>query len=391
MAIPLSYNIRNLLVRRFSTLSASGGISMVVAVFILSLALAEGVSFAVKATGSPENVLVLRAGSETEMTSGIELDQASSIAVRPEIGKDEKGQPLFVKEGLFAVLMPRSTNGTMAQVVVRGTEPNAIEVRPSVKIQEGGRMFRSGLTEVIVGRSMAGRIKGMSLGGSIRFENRDWTVVGIFETGGNGFESEVWGDMSILQTAFADREGVFQSLTFRLAYPTGFDALKREIEKDPKYKVKLQKESQYYADQSGMLSGMIAIMGTLITIIMSAGAMFGAMNTMYAAVGTRAREIATLRALGFGRFSILASFLLESLVLAGLGGVIGCLLVLPLNGVTTSAMNWDTFSELAFAFRVTPGLLLAGLIFALVLGLAGGLLPALRAARLPITTGLRQA
>jgi putative ABC transport system permease protein len=252
-------------------------------------------------------------------------------------------------------------------------------------------MFRSGMAEVVVGRSMAGRIKGMTLGGSIRFEQRDWTVVGIFETGGNGFESEVWGDMSVLQTVFADREGVFQSLTFRLADPSGFTALKKEIEKDPKYKVKLQVESQYYKDQSGMLSDMIAIMGTLITIIMAAGAMFGAMNTMYAAVGTRAREIATLRALGFGRFSILASFLFEALVLSAIGGVIGCLLVLPLNGVTTSAMNWDTFSELAFAFRVTPGLLLAGVIFALVLGLLGGLLPALRAARLPITTGLRQA
>ncbi len=389
MAIPLSYNLRNLLARRFSTLSAALGIGLVVTVFILVLAMAHGFSWAVRTTGSPENAIALRKGAPNELTSQIEKDQADSIAVRPEIARDEKGVPILVKEVMVLVVMPRKADGGPAQVVIRGTSESALRVRPTVRIGEGSRMFRPGLPEVLVGRALSARVKDLDLGGTVRFKERDWRVVGIFDTGGSGFESEIWGDADLIQSVF-NREGIYQSLSFRLAGPVDLEALNTSIKDDPKYKAELRRESQYYADQTVMLSTFIGILGTLITIIMGVGAVFGAMNTMYAAVGSRAREIATLRALGFGRRSVLASFLGESLVISALGGLLGCLFSLPLNGLTTSTVNWDTFSELAFAFRVTPEILAAGFTFAVVMGTVGGLLPALRAARLPITTGLRQ-
>lgn len=389
MAIPLSYNLRNLLVRRTSTLAAAVGIGLVVAVFVLVLALASGFAHAVRSTGSELNAIVMRKASNAENASVIEREMAQAIAVRPEIQKDEKGQPVVVPELVTLVVLERRTDNAPANVVVRGTGENVLAVRPDIHIVEGGRMFRPGLREVVVGRAISKRMKNLGLGDTLSLVKQEWKVVGIFDASGTGFESEIWGDADVMQAAFR-REGEYQSITFRMADPSKFAALEASVESDPKFEAEVKTEAQYYSEQAGMLTTIIGILGTLVTIIMSVGAVFGAMNTMYAAVGSRAREIATLRALGFSRTSVLGSFLSESLVLAVLGGVLGALFSLPVNGITTGTMNWDTFSELTFAFRVTPAILGAGFVFALVMGMVGGLLPAVRAARIPITVGLRQ-
>jgi putative ABC transport system permease protein len=389
VSVPLSYNLRNLAVRRLSTLSAAVGIGLVVAVFILVLALAFGFAYALQTAGSPLNAIVIRGGATAEVQSGIERDDAEGLAIRPEIAKDEEGHPIVVSDVVVLIVMPRKMDGAAAQVLIRGTGENAVKVHEGVRFVEGGRMFRPGLPELVVGKALSERIRGLQCGSTVTFKRREWKVVGIFETGGTGFESEIWADVGLVQSVF-NREGVYQSVTFRMADPRRFQELKAAIESDPKYEVEVRTEAQYYSEQAGTLSTFIGILGTLITIIMSVGAVFGAMNTMYAAVGSRSREIATLRALGFGRLAILVSFLIESVVLAAMGGVLGCLFALPLNGLTTSTINWDTFSELAFAFRVTPEILGAGFLFAIVMGAVGGLLPALRAARTPIILALRQ-
>ncbi len=388
MRIPLGYNLRNLLVRRTSTLAAALGIALVVTIFILVLALASGFSYAVRSAGSPENAMALRKGSTAELTSGIQREDAAAICVRPEIARDARGQPLALREIVVLAILPRK-DGAPSQVMLRGTQEIAPEVRRSVRFLPGGRMFRPGLPEIVVGKAISERLRGFGLGETVQIKKRAWTVVGIFETGGTGFESEVWGDCALFQSAF-DRQGVYQSVTMRMADPSGFAGLRKALESDPRFQAKVLTEERYYSDQAGTLTTFIGILGTLITIIMAVGAVFGAMNTMYAAVGARAREIATLRALGFGRRAVLASFLIESILLAALGGVLGCVLALPLDGITTGTINWDTFSELAFAFRITPGILAGGFCFAIVMGAVGGLFPAVRAARLPIVSALRQ-
>jgi putative ABC transport system permease protein len=388
MRIPLSYNLRNLHVRRASTAASAAGIALVVAVFVLVLSLAQGFAWALRTAGSPENAIVLRKGSVAELTSGILRETAASIAVRPEIAEGPDGSPAVVREVVVLAVLPRRGDGSPSQVLIRGTQEAALAVRPQVRLIEG-RMFRPGLPELIVGRSLSRRMEGLDLGGSIGLKGRRWTVVGVFETGRSGFESEVWADCDVLQSAF-NRESVYQSITFRMAEPQKFEALRTAIEGDPRYQAKVLTEARYYEEQAGTLSTFIEILGTLITVIMSVGAVFGAMNTMYAAVGSRAREIAMLRSLGFTRRAVLASFLIESLILSAIGGILGCLLALPLNGLSTGTINWDTFSELAFAFRITPGTFARGILFALIMGAVGGLFPALRAARLPVVTGLRQ-
>jgi ABC-type antimicrobial peptide transport system permease subunit len=388
MAIPFSYNFRNLLVRRISTLTAAVGVALVVMVFIMVLALRQGFLHTVKTTGSPQNVIVLRKGANAEVQSGILREEAQTMAVRPEIARGSSGRPLFVAEMIVLVVLPRKGDGAPANVVVRGTSPEALDLRSVVRITEG-TMFRQGLAEIMVGRALSKRMKDMGLGDTLTFRKRQWKVVGIFEAEGTGFESEIWGDASILQAAFQREEG-YQSLTFRMQDPAGFPPLKAELESDPKFQLELKTEDDYYSRQGDGMAGMISILGGMVTIIMSVGAVVGAMNTMYAAVGSRAREVATMRALGFGRFAILLSFQAESLILSAMGGVLGMLISLPIHGMTTGTTNWDTFSELSFAFRLTPEILLGGFAFALIMGVLGGLLPSFRAARLPIVTGLRQ-
>jgi len=272
-------------------------------------------------------------------------------------------------------------------VTVRGVDAGSLTLRDRVKIVEG-RMFTPGTDEVIAGSRIARRFANCAVGDRIRFGQREFTVVGHFSAAGSAFESEIWGDNPVLMPAL-QRDDVFQSLTFRMRDPARFAALKKELEADPRLQIQLKRESEFYDEQSGLLSRAILPLGIFITIIMAVGAVFGAMNTMYAAVGSRTREIATLLVLGFSPFAIMVSFVFESVFLALIGGLIGCLIALPINGITTSTTNFQSFSEVAFAFRITPAALATGMIFAAAMGLVGGFLPALRAARQTIASSLR--
>jgi len=389
VAIPISYNLRNLFVRRTSTAAAMIGIGLVVTVFILVMALAQGFTHAVKTSGSEKNVLIVRDGSTSEVNSGLLREETDVLSVRPEIARGSDDKPLAVAELVILVVLPRIADGAPANVTLRGTNELGLRLRDGMRILDGGRMFNPGLNEIVVGKSLAQRIAGLGLGQTVKFKKRDWKVVGILDAGGTAFDSEVWGDSAIFQSAFG-REAGYQSMTLRMSGTADFAAFKESLEKDPKLQVDVKTERQYYSDQTGFLGQLIQILGVLITAIMSLGAVLGAANTMYAAVGSRAREVATLRALGFGCGAVLVSFMVESLIISAAGGILGCVLALPINGMTTSTTNWDTFSELSFAFRLTPAILWWGFFFALVMGTAGGLLPALRAARMPITSGLRQ-
>jgi putative ABC transport system permease protein len=281
------------------------------------------------------------------------------------------------------------SSGTDANVQVRGLSPKVLEVRPSVTVAQG-RFFQPGLAEIVVGKNAVTTYRGLDLGAKVRFGGREWTVVGIFDAGGSAFDSELWTDAGVLAQAFKRPENIFQSATVRLESAAAFDGLKDTLTSDPRLSVQVEREEAYYTRQSQMVSTLIRVLGFLVAFVMAIGAVFGALNTMYSAVAARAREIATMRALGFGGGSVVLSFMLEALLIAAAGGILGCLAVLPLNGFTAGTMNWQTFSHLAFAFKVTPQLLLAGISFALLMGLAGGVLPAVRAARLPVATALRE-
>jgi ABC-type lipoprotein release transport system permease subunit len=292
-----------------------------------------------------------------------------------------------VSPEVFVVLALERVGGGTGNVVARGVSPQAFQVRRNIRVVEG-RMFRSGAPEILVGRTIAGRFPNTAVGDRMRFANRDWTVVGHFTADGSSFESEIWGENEQFMPAF--RGEVFQSVTFRLRDPASFEGVKQALEDDPRLRVDVERELDFYANQSTGLTGILRFFAIFVTSIMAVGAVAGAVNTMYAAVANRAPEIAVLRTLGFRPASVVGSFLLESLAIALLGGVIGCLLALPINGITTSTTNWTSFSEMAFPFRVTPDLLAMGLVFAAVMGLVGGFLPALRAARMPIVQALRQ-
>jgi putative ABC transport system permease protein len=267
--------------------------------------------------------------------------------------------------------------------------PIVLDVRPSVKIVEG-KFFKEGLAELIVGSNAVRTYRGLDLGSIVNFGGREWQVVGIFDAGGSAFDSEIWCDHTVLAQAFKRSTNVASSVTVRLNSPTEFEAFKDTITTDPRLTVQVEREQAYYARQSEMVSTLIRVLGFLVAFVMAIGAVFGALNTMYSAVAARAREIATMRALGFGGGTMVLSFMFESLLIALIGGILGCIAVLPLNGFTAGTMNWQTFSHLAFAFRVTPGLLGAGIVFALFMGLLGGVLPAIRAARMPVAHALRE-
>ena len=296
------------------------------------------------------------------------------------------GLPLVSPE-VYVVLALDRTGGGTGNVVARGVSAPAFQVRKDVRIVEG-RMFRSGAPEILVGRTIAGRFPNTDVGDRMRFANRDWTVVGHFAAGGSSFESEIWGENEQFMPAF--RGEVFQSVTFRMRDPAAFEGVKEALEEDPRLRVDAERELDFYANQSTGLTGILRFFAVFVTGIMAVGAVAGAVNTMYASVASRAPEIAVLRTLGFRPASVVGSFLLESITIALLGGVIGCLLALPINGITTSTTNWTSFSEVAFPFRVTPDLLAIGLVFAAVMGLVGGFFPALRAARMPIVQALRR-
>jgi putative ABC transport system permease protein len=388
MKIPLSYNARSLLQRPVSTALTALGIGLVVAVFIGMLALANGFRTALTRTGSIQNVLILRRGADAELSSGLDREAANILASSPHVATGPDGRPLVSPEVYVIIPLPRKVadTNTVANVVVRGISPAAWTVRTNVRIEEG-RKPESGKAEVCVGEKMAGRFNHTAVGETLRFAGRNWNVVCQFSAGGSAFESEIWGENEQFMPVF--RGEAFQSVTFRLKDPAAFEDAKRTLEADRRLTVDVHREADFYTQQSQLLGRILQILALVITSIMAVGAIFGAINTMYAAVASRSPEIAVLLTLGFHPRSVLASFLAESALIAVVGGVIGALLVLPINGIVTSTTNWANFSEIAFSFRVTPGLLLAGLVFALVMGLVGGFFPARRAARLPVVQALR--
>ena len=386
MAIPLSYNARNVFQRPISTLTTALGIGLTVAILIGALALAAGFRASLVSTGLEENALVLRKGADSEISSGISRETAAILRSHPSVAIGPDSRPLASSELVLVVNKPRLGQKGSSNLTVRGVDPSAIAVRGKVEIIEGA-MFMPGSDEIIVGRRVAARFANCRIGDQIRLQQRDFKVVGHFAAGGSAFESEIWGDAAVLGPAL-DRDG-FQTVVYRMKDPKQFPALKRELEADPRLQVQVQREQAFYAAQSESFTGLITGIGTFITAIMAIGAIFGAMNTMFATVGNRRREIATLMVLGFSPWSVMGSFVIESVLLAMVGGLIGCLLALPINGITTSTTNFQSFSEMAFAFKVTPTVLLQGFLFSVVLGLIGGLLPAFRASRQTLATGLR--
>jgi len=388
MKIPVIYNVRSVLQRPVSTAFTALGIALVVAVFIAMLALANGFIMALAETGSNQNMLVLRRGADSELSSGIGRDQASLLASFPHVATGADGRPLVSPEVYVLIGLPRSGSDTnaLANVVVRGISDRAWDVRSNIVITEG-RKPASGKSEICVGIKKAGSIPGGAIGQSIRFTGRDWNVVCHFSAGGSSFESEIWGENEQFMPVF--RGQVFQSVTFRLKDPAAWEEAKRAIEADKRLTVDAYRESEFYVQQSALLGRILKILAILITAIMAVGAVFGAVNTMYTAVSDRTSEIAVLLTLGFHPRSVLASFLAESAIISAIGGAVGCLIALPANGIVASTTNWASFSELAFAFRVTPQLLLSGFIFAVVMGVVGGFFPARRASKIPVTQALR--
>jgi len=386
--IPLIYNVRSVTQRPVSTLLTALGIALVVAVFVAMLALANGFIAALVKTGSADNVLLLRKGADSEMSSSIPREAISIISASPHIATAADGKPLVSPETYIVINIPRLNGGEfdVANVVARGVSDKAFEVRRSIKIIEG-RRFASGQSEICVGAKLKGRFNNVNVGDVLRFSNRNWNVVCRFTADGSSFESEIWGENEQFQSVF--RGGAFQDVAFRLKDPNGFEDAKRAFAADQRMQIDAHRESEFYASQSELLGNILRFLAIMITSIMSVGAVFGAVNTMYAAVSSRTPEIAVLLTLGFHPRSVLASFLAESAVIAFIGGVLGCLLALPINGVVTSTTNWASFSEIAFAFRVTPQLLAAGLIFAVVMGVVGGFFPARRASKLPVIQALR--
>jgi hypothetical protein len=387
MKIPLAYNVRSVLGRPVSTALTALGIALVVAVFIGMLALANGFAAALTRTGSARNVLVLRRGADSEMSSGLGRDVVSILSGSPHVARGADGRPMASPEVYVIIPLGRMGDTTqLANVVVRGVSEQAWSVRANVALTEGQRPA-SGRNEVCVGQRLVGRFPGTGIGETMRFAGRPWTVTCHFAAGGSAFESEIWGENEQILPAMR-RDG-FQSLSFRLADPAAFNEAKRVLEADKRMQVDVYRESAFYAKQSELLGRILRILAIMITAIMAVGAIFGAVNTMYAAVSSRAPEIAVLLTLGFKPRSILASFLAESALIAAVGGVLGCLLALPMNGIVTSTTNWASFSEIAFSFRITPGLLLAGLIFAIVMGTLGGFFPARRASKVPVVQAIR--
>ena len=385
MAIPLAYNVRSVLGRPWSTLATAFGIGMVVAILVLALALATGFQAAVVSTGSPDNVIVLRKGADSELSSGIGREAANIVKSLPDVAQSAEGSPLVSPELLVVINQDRKQGKGSSNVTIRGVDREGLALRSGIRIYDG-RDVSPGAAELIVGKRIADRFEGFGIGQRVKLEQRLFTVVGHFSAGGTGFESEVWGQNAVFMPVLRED---FQSVTFRMKDPARFAAIKKELESDPRLGVQVKRESEYYADLAGPLATTMRVLGVFIVLIMAVGALFAAMNTMFASIGSRSREIATMLTLGFGKGSILVAFMIESILIALLGGVIGCLLALPVNGTATSTTNFSTFSEIAFAFRITPAALIAGMVFALGLGVVGGLLPAWKASRHPLAAAMR--
>jgi putative ABC transport system permease protein len=382
-------NLRTLPERRGTSGATTFGVAAVVAVFVAVFSIAEGFRITMTATGSPDTAIVLRGGSDSEMMSGLQHDETRVIADAPGILRTPEGPPAASAELYVIVDVPKRSTGTDANVPLRGVQPAAFTVRDKVRLI-AGRRFEPGKNEVMVGRAAAAEFAGLDLGRTLRWGENAWTVVGIFSAGGSVAESEIWCDVGVLQPAYR-RGDTFQAVYAKLDSPRSFDRFKDALTTDPRLDVKVVRETDYYAEQSSRLYGLITSLGGIITVGMAFGAIFGALNTMYMAVASRTREIATLRALGFGGGPVVVSVLAESVLLALVGGAIGAAVAyFGFNGYQASTLNWNTFSQVAFAFAVTPRLLVRGILAALVMGLIGGLFPAIRAMRLPVATALRE-
>ena len=385
MALPFSYNVRNLIVRWRVTTLAIGAIALVVAVLVVLISMAQGFRIALQATGTVENAVLTQRGSTGELTSGISRDNANAVIVDSRVRRDADGRPLASPEIFVVASLPRR-DGIVTNVSLRGVTARAFDVRHGVHVVRG-RMFHPGLNELIIGRRAADRYAGVDLGATVRLQRRDWTVVGVFEANGGGFESELWADLETIAAAF-NRRGGYQSVTLRVADPQGITAFNDDLQKNPRMQVQLIQERKYYDDQSSQVSLPLLALAGFVAIVMGIGAVFGAMNTMYAIVAARTREIGTLRALGFSRTAIVITFVTESTLLALAGGLLGCALAIPANGLT-SAAGGANFAEVSFAFQITWPTIVIGIVLAVLMGLAGGLLPAWRASRTPITAALR--
>lgn len=388
MPIPVAYSVRNLWARKFTTALTAGGMALVVFVFTAVMMLDAGLKKTLVATGQPNNILVTRRSSGTEIQSGVARTQAAIIESQPEIAIGPGGVRMASKEVVVLITQPKRNTGVPTNVTVRGVGLQGLTLRPQIRVISG-RMFRPDSAEIAVGRSIAERFNGTGIGERLRFGGRDWTVVGVFDAGGSAFDSEVWGDGEQMIQAF--RRTAFSSVAARLADPSRFDALKPRLESDPRLTLDVKREQTFYEEQSQAMSNFISYLGLTLSVIFSVGAMIGAMITMYAAVATRTPEIGVLRALGFRRGSILVAFLVEALFLGLAGWVVGLALASAMQLVQISTMNWQSFSELAFRFTLTPEIVWKSLVFALAMGLVGGFLPAVRAARLKIVDALRTA
>jgi putative ABC transport system permease protein len=387
MGLVTSYNLRSLVVRKGTAIMTAMGIAMVVAVFVMTLAIAQGFRATLVASGSPQNAIIMRKGSTSENVSVVLKPQLALIETYPQIARSPEGRPLASPELVVIISLPRLSDNQPANVPVRGVGPQAYDVRENLSFVEGRRLM-PGTREINVGRQAVGRFGGLGLGSQVKFGSATWTVVGLFEADDASFESEVWGDVELMLPAFQRNE--YQSVTVKLADVSAYESLAAALAADPRLSLRAHREQEYYAEQSAMMTTVIRVFGIFVTAILSIGAMFGAMNTMYAAVAYRTREIGTLRALGFSRPRIVTAFLAESVALALAGGVVGCLVALPVHGLSTGTTNPVSFSEVAFKFRITPALLVGGLLFSGVMGAVGGLLPALRAARIPVSRALRE-
>ena len=386
MKIPIQYTFRNLWARKLTTLLTAGGMALVVFVFATVLMLEEGLRKTLVDTGSRDNVMVIRRSAQTEVQSAIDRIQAALIESQPEVAFGADGERLVSKETVVLVNLNKRDSNRPTNVLVRGVAPYGLALRPQVKILEG-RAFRPGSSEIVAGRSAAERFKGAGIGETLWFGLREWRVVGTFDAGKSGFDSEIWGDADQLMQAF--RRPVYSAVLFKLNDPERFDEIKARLESDQRLTVEAKRENIFYADQSQLLANFIKYLGLTLSIIFSVGAVIGAMITMYASVATRTAEIGTLRALGFRKRSVLAAFLLESVLLCMTGGCVGLVFASFMQLFTISTMNWQSFSELAFSFTLTPVIVAETLVFALVMGVTGGFLPAIRAARLGIVDALR--
>jgi len=387
MGLIASYNLRSMTVRKGTAAMTAMGIAMVVAVFVMTMSIAQGFNGALVASGSNENAILLRKGATSETVSAVLRPQLPIIQSLPQVARGRDGHVLASPELVVIIALPRVSDNQPANVPARGVGPLAFEIRNTLTFVEG-RRFTAGTREINVGKQATVRFTGLTMGSDVKFGGSTWKVVGVFTDEDASFESEVWGDVDLMMPAFQRDE--YQSVTLKLTDPSAFESLAAAVTADPRLDLKAYPERDYYEGQSETTGTLIRVFATFVTAILSIGAVFGAMNTMYAAVAYRTREIGTLRALGFSRSRIVSAFLAESVALALVGGAIGCALALPVHGLSTGAMNMTSFSELAFKFRITPGLLANGMVFSAVMGAVGGLLPAIRAARIPVSRALRE-